>query len=165
MNQPPRKLPLTRILSRLFIGTIAVFITFWIYDNRLSSPAAWIIIIISLAVFFITFTWALLIFLRWRDERHAIMYRNANSYQPPRPELKGTVYALEPGRAYQVQRSFTDFYGNSFQRNEVLHFKGRHFLPYEGGHTIVFEEHSLYLQQDKNRDILENFSEYILEIK
>ena len=70
-----------------------------------------------------------------------------------------------PGRKYRVLQSFTDYYGNSFQRNEVLHFKERHFLPYHGGHTIVFTERSLYLQEEQNSEILARFSEYIAETK
>jgi len=76
--------------------------------------------------------------------------------------LKGTVYGLKPGHQYQVIKSFKDFYGNSFERGEILRFRERHFLPYDGGHTVVFEERSLYLQEEKNQEILENFSEYIV---
>ncbi|MFL7869324.1 MAG: DUF3601 domain-containing protein [Anaerolineales bacterium] len=72
------------------------------------------------------------------------------------------MYGLIPGRQYQVIQPFTDFYGNAFEGGEILRFRERHFLPYDGGHTLVFDERSLYLQEEKNQDILENFSEYIV---
>jgi hypothetical protein len=81
------------------------------------------------------------------------------------PELDGTVYGLIGGGEYRVMQSFTDYYGNQFQRGEMLRFKGRHFMPYHGGHTIVFEGRSLYLQETENKAILANFSEYIARIE
>ena len=62
---------------------------------------------------------------------------------------------------YRVAQSFVDFYGNQFHEGESLRFKERHFLPYHGGHTIVFEERTLYLQEDANEDILSRFSAYV----
>lgn len=75
-----------------------------------------------------------------------------------------TVYGLTPGCRYQVLKSFTDYYGNCFEQGEILCFKQRHFLPYDGGHTIVFEERSLYLQEEKNQEILEHFAEYFVQL-
>lgn len=78
-----------------------------------------------------------------------------------REELKGTVYGLIQGVDYQVMQNFTDHYNNQFQRGELLRFKERHFLPYHAGHTIIFEQRPLYLQEEENAAILENFSAYI----
>jgi len=75
--------------------------------------------------------------------------------------LKGTVYGLIQGAEYQVMQNFIDYYKNEFQQGELLRFKERHFLPYHGGHTIVFEQRPLYLQEEENAAILSNFSEYI----
>ena len=80
-------------------------------------------------------------------------------------ELQGTVYGLVPGGEYRVIQSFTDYYANQFERGEVLRFKERHFLPYHGGHTIVFDEKSLYLQESDNEELLANFSDYIERIE
>jgi hypothetical protein len=80
-------------------------------------------------------------------------------------ELAGTVYGLIPGAEYRVVQSFTDYYGNQFQQGEFLRFKQRHFLPYHGGHTIVFEQKSLYLQETENEELLSNFSNYIERIE
>lgn len=57
-----------------------------------------------------------------------------------------------------------DYYGNSFNQGDVLRFRERHFLPYHGGHTVIFEERALYLQEKVNAEILDNFSEYIIKV-
>ena len=79
-------------------------------------------------------------------------------------DLEGTIYGMIPGSQYQVLPAFTDFYGNSFEQGAKLLFRQRYFLPYEGGHTIVFEERSLYLQEDRNQEIVDHFSEYVVQI-
>ncbi len=53
------------------------------------------------------------------------------------------IYRLEKDAAYIVSRSFTDFYGNMFAPGEILTYVERHFLPYHGGHTIVFRERKI----------------------
>ena len=72
-----------------------------------------------------------------------------------------TLYNLETGAAYAVKREFTDFYGNVFSPGEVLTYAERHFLPYHGGHTIVFRERSIYLQEEENSDIIDSFADYL----
>ena len=72
-----------------------------------------------------------------------------------------TIYTLEKGAAYVVQRAFTDFYGNVFSPGEVLTYQERHFLPYHGGHTIVFKERSIYLQEEANADLIDSFAHYL----
>jgi hypothetical protein len=71
------------------------------------------------------------------------------------------IYTLEKDTAYNVSRGFTDFYGNVFASGETLTYVERHFLPYHGGHTIVFKERNLYLQEDENKDIIESFADYL----
>ena len=75
------------------------------------------------------------------------------------------MYGLVPGVEYQVIRTFTDYYQNQFQQGELLRFKARHYLPYHGGHTIVFDQRSLYLQDDESAAIISNFAEYIRRIE
>lgn len=70
-------------------------------------------------------------------------------------------YGMQPGQTYKIKQTFTDYYGNTFTQGEILHFKERHFLPYDGGHTIVFEERSMYLQEERNQAILDHFSAYV----
>ena len=72
-----------------------------------------------------------------------------------------TIYTLEKGATYVVNRAFTDFYGNAFSPGEALTYAERHFLPYHGGHTIVFKERSIYLQEEANADIIDSFAEYL----
>lgn len=71
------------------------------------------------------------------------------------------IYTLEEGTTYVVNRMFTDFYGNVFSPGEMLTYAERHFLPYHGGHTIVFKERNIYLQEDVNQDIINCFAEYL----
>ena len=119
-----------------------------------------ILIALLFGIFFVSWTWALFVYLRWRDKRNL----GTPLTTMDREELKGTVYGLVPGAEYQVVQSFTDHYGNQFQRGELLRFKERHFLPYHGGHTIVFDGRPLYLQEEENASILDNFSDYISRV-
>ena len=80
---------------------------------------------------------------------------------PSDPNVAGTVYGMIPGRDYQVRKSFVDSYGNRFEQGQRLRFKERHYLPYHGGHTIVFDERTLYLQDEQDSEILDHFSDYI----
>ena len=98
-----------------------------------------------------------MLYLRWKERRTLV----TGVTPMDREELKGTVYGLVQGAEYQVMQTFTDYYNNQFQRGELLRFKERHFLPYHGGHTIIFEQRPLYLQEEENAAILSNFSEYI----
>lgn len=68
-----------------------------------------------------------------------------------------TIDRLERSAHYQVCQTFHDFYHNLFKEGEILTFVERSFLPYHGGHTIVFKEKTLYLHEDENTDILDSF--------
>jgi hypothetical protein len=71
------------------------------------------------------------------------------------------LYTLEKGVTYVVNHMFTDFYGNVFSPGEMLTYVERQFLPYHGGHTIVFKERNIYLQEEENQDIIAHFAEYL----
>ncbi|MCB0118802.1 MAG: DUF3601 domain-containing protein [Anaerolineales bacterium] len=148
------------ILILCLIGTFSIILGSWIYERHLSETGAWTAIIILFGIFFISLTWALIRLMRWRDENQRVV--NIKPMQP-RPGSEGTVYGLIPGAKYKVSIPFTDFYGNSFIQGEVLLFRDRHFLPYDGGHTVIFDRKTLYLQEDQNREILDNFSLYFTE--
>lgn len=124
---------------------------------------AGVILGVALGVAFVCYVGAFVSFLRWRDLRRAEAYRPEPVRVQVREEEVGTIYGLVAGRKYRVVRGFTDFYGTVFEENEVLVFRGRNFLPYHGGHTIIFDGKPLFLQEDQNRDILGNFSSYIVE--
>jgi hypothetical protein len=140
---------------------IAIGYSYWTVEN-----GSLISTVIAMGVFFLSFLGGFIRILLWRD------FNNVQRFQAkpatakiPSPELEGTIYGLEEGNRYQVINSFTDFYGNEFEKGEELHFQTRHFLPYDGGHTIIFENRRLYLQEDNNKDILDNFSKYIIKIE
>jgi hypothetical protein len=141
----------------LIVGAFAALSAFSLLSYQGDLPNWGIIIAVLMGVFFISWTWALILYLRWRERRTL----NTGVSVMDREELKRTVYGLIPGAEYQVMQTFTDYYNNQFQRGEMLRFKERHFLPYHGGHTIIFEQRPLYLQENENASILENFSEYI----
>ena len=145
----------------ILIGMIAIGYGFWAVENGSLTST-----VIAMGVFFLSFLGGFIRILQWRDHKNAQFIPAQPTTPPiPRPELKGTIYGLEAGNRYQVINSFTDFYGNEFEKGEELHFQTRHFLPYDGGHTIIFENRRLYLQEDKNKDILDNFSKYIIKIE
>jgi hypothetical protein len=72
-----------------------------------------------------------------------------------------SIYTLEKGVVYTVTKSFRDYQNNAFSEGERLTFVGQEFLPYHGGHTIMFKERNLYLQEDINRDFIDSFHEYL----
>ncbi len=70
-------------------------------------------------------------------------------------------YSLVSGDCCIVVKSFTDYYGNHFAAGEKLIFVERHFLPYDGGHTLVFGERKMYLQENEQSEIISNFKDYL----
>lgn len=163
MNRSNRTLPFLSLVLFL-LGAAAFRFAFWLLDHRAEMPNPDIALAVSIGTFFVFFTGAFLLFLRWRDSRRTIFVNRQPSTSLPKPELAGTVYGLIPGSQYQIKKSFTDYYGNTFEKGELLRFRERHFLPYHGGHTILFVERPLYLQEETNQEILDNFSDYIVQI-
>ena len=164
MNKACPRAAIIALLLLICIGTGAITLTFWSVTRPQAIIRSWGIALVSFGVFFISFTLALLLYLRWRDGKRALNESAVQSTTLSQQDLEGTIYRMTPGDQYQVIKSFTDFYGNSFAQGEVLRFRERHFLPYHGGHTIVFDERPLSLQEDTNREILENFSEYLVKL-
>ena len=150
-------LPLSILLG---IGGLAAVTAFLLVSHQADVPNWGVVIATLLVICFASWTWALILCLRWRDRGNFSTRPSAID----RDALNGTVYGLVPGADYQVIQSFTDFYQNQFRSGEVLRFKERHFLPYHGGHTIRFDQRSLYLQEDANAAILTNFAEYVARI-
>ena len=72
-----------------------------------------------------------------------------------------TVHRLAPGEVYEVRRELVDYQGTRFSPGMHLTFREAHFLPYHGGHTIVFAEASLYLQEEEHAEILGNLDRYL----
>ena len=127
------KFPWARLSVLLVIGALAAFSALSLLGHQGDVSNWGIILTVLVFTYFISWTWALFVYLRWRD---------SGSLATPvttmdREALKGTVYGLVPGAEYQVMQAFTDYYNNQFQQGERLRFKERHFLPYHGGHTIM----------------------------
>ena len=160
MKQSPRPKTLTIVLL-LVVGFVAVVLALWLFDQQQVLSSAGIIVVLLLGVFFLSYTAALWLYLRRRSRARL----SSPVTTPSHADLKGTVYGLMPDHEYQVVQAFTDYYGTTFEQSERLHFQQRHFLPYHGGHTLIFAERPLYLQEDQNRGILEDFSAYIAPVE
>jgi hypothetical protein len=154
------KSPWASLALFLAVGALAALSTLPLLSYQAELPHWGIIIAILLCTFFVCWTGALILYLRWKARRSL-----GTPTAEDKEALKGTVYGLVQGEEYQVMQTFTDHYNNQFQRGELLRFKERHYLPYHGGHTIIFDQRSLYLQEDENQAILANFSEYIARVK
>jgi hypothetical protein len=72
-----------------------------------------------------------------------------------------SVYRLAPGRRYVVRAPFVDHTGARFEAGVVLTFREKHFLPYEGGHTLVFAEATVWLHEDD--PVLVGLDRYLAE--
>jgi hypothetical protein len=59
-----------------------------------------------------------------------------------------TIWNLTPGTAIRIVKSFRDDGGSEFREGTVLHFQKRDYLPYHSGHTVYFEEATMYLCDD-----------------
>lgn len=161
MKQGDQKPPFVILFLLVLIGAGAFTFAFWLIDHPQAMPNSDAILALAMGILFISFVAAFMLFLRWRDGRRATSVRVTSPVMQPQEGLEGTVYGLIPGSQYQVIKPFVDFYGNAFEQGEVLRFKERHFIPYHGGHTIVFDERSLFLQEESNKEILDNFSGYV----
>ena len=162
MNKSRRRMPFAVILLFLCLGSGAGAFAFWLMDHLQAISVSGIIIAVSFIVFLASYTGAFFLYLRKRDTRRATTARVISSHSTQQ-NLQGTIEGMIPGNRYQVKKSFTDYYGNSFEKGEFLHFKVRHFLPYHGGYTIVLNERALYLQEERNQEIVDHFSDYIAQ--
>ncbi|GAB4567576.1 MAG: hypothetical protein Fur0017_08730 [Anaerolineales bacterium] len=144
-------------ITLFLIGALAAATALWFLDSGSLTYALG-----SMGAFFILSLWAFIRLLQWRDQRRAQLH--SQGPVAPKPGMEGTLYGLVPGAEYRVIQDFTDYYGNSFKQGETLRFTTRHFLPYHGGHTLVFGEKQIFLQEDQNKNILDNFKDYIERI-
>jgi hypothetical protein len=158
MAQPANRSSIITLLSIFGIG--AFIQAFWAVGQPVYITA------IVMGVGLLCWGAAFFLYLRQRDQAReaAGLSRHYGAapinHSSPTQEL--SIYMLQPGVCYLVKQSFVDCFGNHFEQGQRLTFRKRHFLPYHGGHTIVFEERSLYLQEDQNRSIIDDFSRYIV---
>lgn len=102
--------------------------------------------------------------IAWRDIRRSALRTNLNpgmSEETLRLGVKAGVYGLEPGASYRVIREIKDYYGNIFPVGMELDFVERSFVPYHGGHTVVFQPHTMFLQEQDNADVLNGLDAYL----
>lgn len=150
----------------LLVGGASAAAALWLVDHRAAVPHSGQVLGWLMGLFALTCTCALLLWLQWRD-RHNTANASQTHGLPtsPDPIYEGTVYGLVPGAVYVVRQPFTDHYQHTFQPGERLRFQERHFLPYHGGHTLVFPEASIYLQEEENSDLLSDFSRYVARVR
>ena len=75
------------------------------------------------------------------------------------------VWNLTPGLAIRIVQSFKDYQGKEFAAGTILHFKDRDYLPYHSGHTVYFEEATMYLcDDDATSAIVENQNNQYYEV-
>lgn len=75
------------------------------------------------------------------------------------------IEKLKRSGRYRVRRAFADYYNNLCREGEIWTFVGYHFLPYHGGYTVIFEERTIYLQEELNAEILDSLGTYLEPIQ
>jgi hypothetical protein len=67
------------------------------------------------------------------------------------------IWTLKPGAAIRIVKTFQDGAGNEFAEGRILHFTHRNYLPYHSGHTVYFQEETMWLcDNDETSAIVEN---------
>lgn len=79
----------------------------------------------------------------------------------PPPPGPPTIYTLRIGRTYRVRRAFEDHYRERFEVDELLTYRDRSFIPYHGGHTLMFVERGMWLQEDDQRPLIDAFDDFL----
>ena len=68
-----------------------------------------------------------------------------------------SIWNLKPGTTVRIVKTFRDCADNEFSEGRILHFTQRNYLPYHSGHTIYFQEATMYLcDDDETGPIVEN---------
>jgi len=78
----------------LIVGALAALSAFSLLGHQGDIPNWGIFIAVLLGVYFLCWTWALMLYLRVRERRTLV----TGIITMDREELKGTVYGLIPGR-------------------------------------------------------------------
>ena len=67
------------------------------------------------------------------------------------------IWNLKPGMGIRIAKTFRDCAGNEFTAGTILHFTHRNYLPYHSGHTVYFQEATIWLcDDDETSTIVEN---------
>lgn len=150
------------IMLRSIVGIGAILFAIWLVDHRQILPHADCLLGIAVGVFLLSSTVAFLGYLQLRDSRR--MQPGPHAIVRSQHDREGSVYDLRAGQSYRILQPFTDYHGRLFTQGDILIFKESHFLPYHGGHTLIFDKQIIYLQEELHADILANFSAYIAKV-
>lgn len=70
------------------------------------------------------------------------------------------IWNLAPGAAIRIVKTFRDCTGTEFVEGTTLHYTHRNYLPYHSGHTVFFQEATMYLcDNDDTSAIVENLGD------
>ncbi len=157
-----KKLPLAATLFVVgAMGLVAAFASLG-HAARFGANGSSVIFILTLVSLSFWMA-AFLLFLSWRDGSRKSSTVKRAAREEVLQEATG-VYALRPGITYRVLRPFADCYGNRFMAGETLTFQGRNFIPYHGGHTLIFTPRTIYLQEELSAEILAEFEKYMAPV-
>ena len=77
--------------------------------------------------------------------------------RPSHNKSVATIWSLAPGATIRVAKAFRDCGGTEFAAGTVLHFTHRDYLPYHAGHTVYFQEATMYLcDNDESGAVVQN---------
>jgi hypothetical protein len=102
--------------------------------------------------------------LAWLEQRKAAKRVPSRLPQKVAANAPGGVYGLQSGVIYRVLKPFKDYYGGEFAAGEQLTFIERHYLPYHGGHTLIFSPRSIWLQDDANSELVQQIEQYLAPV-
>ena len=68
---------------------------------------------------------------------------------------------LVVGETYVVVQPFRDDRGVLVQAGDRQTFEGYSFLPYHGGFTVRFRQETLYLQEDRQAEVVEHAERFL----
>lgn len=159
---------MTRLLAAAFCGFFATcagaFV--WLHADRVASlgPDGERTMSIMAVTAILGYAAALILFASWRGSRTAVIVEHLNpgaNEETMRLGLKAGVYGLHPGETYRVIREIRDYHGGIFPVGTELTFVQRNYLPYHGGHTVVFRPRPMYLQDETDADVLNDLESYL----
>jgi hypothetical protein len=149
----------------LLTGSASALFVFAHLDHAAHlGPKGPLILGAAMLAFLLLFTTGFVLSFSRRDGRRAASTMKGHaqaSKLTQRFGLKAGVYGLVPGTAYRVIRLIKDCHGSDFAVGEELTFAHRDYLPYHGGHTIVFRQRAMYLQDEVNADLLNALDAYL----
>jgi Domain of unknown function (DUF3601) len=166
VREPAAAAAVRAILAILCFAIALASVSFaFAHADRVAAAGGFGPIVAALVSFLVFGIVGFFLLLRLRDARKPALASGVPR-EPYLPEsgLAAGVYGLIPGAKYRVIRPITDCYGASFEAGEELTFVSRDYLPYHGGHTLVFRPRTMYLQDDENAGVLHALDTYLANV-